>query len=145
MSNDAKPTFMLETFIRATPAQVWEALTSPDISKQYMFKGTAFHSSLQINDPYEYRTEDGRAMVFGKVLAVAPEQRLELSYQAAWMGPEVKVSRVVHEIAAMGELVKLTISHYDLPEGHEGLKEAWAMIAASLKSLLETGSALKFG
>jgi hypothetical protein len=57
----------------------------------------------------------------------------------------VKASRVVHEIAPVGELTKLTISHYDLPAGHDGLKEAWAMIAASLKSLLETGSALKFG
>lgn len=144
MSTNAKPSFMMETFIRATPDQVWEALTSPDISRQYMFKGTSFHSSLRKNDPYEYRTEDGRAMVFGNVLDIVPGQRLELSYRAAWMAPDVRTSRVVHEIAAMGDLVKLTISHYDLPEGHEGLKEAWAMIAASLKSLLETGRALDF-
>jgi hypothetical protein len=32
-----------------------------------------------------------------------------------------------------------------LPDGHEGLKKAWAMIAASMKSLLETGSASRFG
>jgi len=145
MSTTAKPSFMLETFIRATPAQVWEALTSPDVSKQYMFKGTAFHSTLEVGAPYEYRTEDGRAMVFGKVLDAIPGQRLDLSYMAAWMEPGVQASRVVHKIAAVGELVKLTISHYDLPEGHEGLKEAWAMIAASLKSLLETGSPLRFG
>jgi uncharacterized protein YndB with AHSA1/START domain len=145
MSIHANPSFMLETFIRATPDQVWEALTSPDISKQYMFKGTSFHSSLRKDEPYEYRTEDGRPMVFGTVLDATPGQRLELTYKAAWMAPEVKISRVVYDIAAVGELVKLTISHYELPEGHEGLKEAWAMIAASLKSLLETGSALKFG
>jgi uncharacterized protein YndB with AHSA1/START domain/DNA-binding transcriptional ArsR family regulator len=145
MSNDTKPTFMLETFIRATPAQVWEALTSPDISKQYMFKGAAFHSTLRVGDPYEYRGADGRALVFGTVLDAAPPRRLELTYQAAWMGPDAKASRVVHEIAAVGDLAKLTISHHDLPEGHEGLKEAWAMIAASLKSLLETGRALTFG
>ncbi|MES2128175.1 MAG: SRPBCC domain-containing protein [Pseudomonadota bacterium] len=145
MSLNINPTFMLETFIRATPAQVWDALTSPDISKQYMFKGTAFHSTLRINDPYEYRTDDGRAMVFGLVLDAIPAQRLELSYRAAWMAADVNTSRVVYDIAAVGNLVKLTISHYDLPAGHEGLKEAWAMIAASMKSLLETGSALQFG
>ncbi|SDC28390.1 transcriptional regulator, ArsR family [Massilia sp. PDC64] len=145
MSHDTKPSFMLETFIRATPAQVWEALTSPDISRQYMFKGTAFHSSLRVDEPYEYRAPDGRAMVFGTVLEVVPDRRLALTYQAAWMGPEVKPSRVVHELAPVGELTRLTIAHYDLPEGHEGLKEAWAMIAASLKSLLETGTALAFG
>jgi uncharacterized protein YndB with AHSA1/START domain/DNA-binding transcriptional ArsR family regulator len=145
MSNDTKPTFMLETFIRATPAQLWDALTSPDISRQYMFKGTAFHSTLRVDEPYAYRTEDGRAMVFGTVLEVVPARRLALTYQAAWMAPDVKPSRVVYDIAAVGELVKLTISHYDLPDGHDGLKEAWAMIAASLKSLLETGQALHFG
>jgi uncharacterized protein YndB with AHSA1/START domain/DNA-binding transcriptional ArsR family regulator len=143
--SDVKPTFMLETFIRATPKQVWDALTSPDASRQYMFKGAAFHSTLRPNDPYEYRGEDGRALVFGTVLDAVPAHRLELTYQAAWMGPDVKASRVVHEIAPVGELTKLTITHYDLPAGHDGLKEAWAMIAASLKSLLETGSALKFG
>jgi uncharacterized protein YndB with AHSA1/START domain len=145
MSNDTRPTFMLETFIRATPAQVWDALTSPEMSRQYMFKGTAFHSSLRVDAPYEYRAPDGRALVFGTVLDVVPHERLALTYQAAWMGPDVKPSRVVHELAAVGDLTKLTISHYDLPDGHDGLKEAWAMIAASLKSLLETGSALKFG
>ncbi len=145
MDIHAKPSFILETFIRATPAQVWEALTSPETSKQYMFKGTSFHSTLRKGEPYEYRADDGRAMVFGTVLDAVPNQRLELTYKAAWMAPDVNTSRVVHELAAVGELVKLTISHYDLPAGHEGLKEAWAMIAASLKSLLETGSALKFG
>jgi uncharacterized protein YndB with AHSA1/START domain/DNA-binding transcriptional ArsR family regulator len=145
MSNDTKPSFMLETFIRATPGQVWDALTSPDASRQYMFKGAAFHSTLRAGDPYEYRAEDGRALVFGTVLDAVPARRLERTYQAAWMGQDVKASRVVHEIAPVGDLTKLTISHYDLPAGHDGLKEAWAMIAASLKSLLETGSALKFG
>jgi uncharacterized protein YndB with AHSA1/START domain/DNA-binding transcriptional ArsR family regulator len=145
MSNDTKPSFMLETFIRATPGQVWDALTSPDASRQYMFKGAAFHSTLRAGDPYEYRAEDGRALVFGTVLDAVPARRLELTYQAAWMGQDVKASRVVHEIAPVGDLTKLTISHYDLPAGHDGLKEAWARIAASLKSLLETGSALKFG
>lgn len=144
MTSISKPDFMLETFIRATPDQVWEALTTPELSQRYMFMGAAIHSTLQANAPYEYRTAEGKIMVSGTIIAAERPKRLEMSFHAAWMGPDAMPSRNVYEIETVGSLCKLTILHFGLPPEHEGLKEAWAKIAASIKSLLETGAALEF-
>ncbi len=38
--------------------------------------------------------------------------------------------------------MKLTILHYDIPKENAGVRQGWARIAASLKSLLETGQPL---
>ncbi len=142
-SNATKPGFVLETFIRATPEQIWEAITSPELSKQYMFMGGAYHSTLKPDDPYEYRTADGSVPVRGTIIAADPPRRLEQTWQAAWMPADATPHRVVFEIEATGEITKLTILHFGLQPGQEGLKEAWAQIAASLKSLLETGTGFK--
>ena len=140
-----KPDFMLETFIRTTPEKLWEALTSGDISKRYYIAGAAIHGAMEPDTPYEYLTADGKVMLSGTVLAADPPKRLEMTFLPGWVGPNAKPSRNVYEIEAVGDLTKLTILHFDLPAGQEGLKEGWAKIAASLKSLLETGEALNFG
>ena len=140
-----KPDFMLETFIRTTPEKLWEALTSGDISKRYYIAGAAIHGAMEPDTPYEYLTADGKVMLSGIVLAADPPKRLEMTFLPGWVGPNAKPSRNVYEIEAVGDLTKLTILHFDLPAGQEGLKEGWAKIAASLKSLLETGEALNFG
>ena len=140
-----KPDFMLETFIRTTPEKLWEALTSGDISKRYYIAGAAIHGAMEPDTPYEYLTADGKVMLSGIVLAADPPKRLEMTFLPGWAGPNAKPSRNVYEIEAVGDLTKLTILHFDLPAGQEGLKEGWAKIAASLKSLLETGEALNFG
>lgn len=138
-TNATKPGFVLETFIRATPEQVWEGLTSPELSAKYMFMQGAYHSSLKPGDPYEYRTPDGQIPVRGQIIAADAPHRLEQTWQAAWMPPETEPHRVVFEIEAAGQLTKLTVLHFGILPGQEGLKEAWAQITSSLKSLLETG------
>jgi uncharacterized protein YndB with AHSA1/START domain/DNA-binding transcriptional ArsR family regulator len=138
-TNASKPGFVLETFIRATPEQVWGALTSPELSPKYMFMQGAYHSTLQPGAPYEYRTPDGKVPVHGQIIAVDAPHRLEQTWQAGWMAPDAEPHRVVFEIEAVGALTKLTVLHFGLLPGQEGLKEAWAQITSSLKSLLETG------
>jgi hypothetical protein len=50
---------------------------------------------------------------------------------------------MIYLIEPQGETCKLTIEHYDIPEGQDAVREGWARIAASLKSWLETGTPMK--
>jgi uncharacterized protein YndB with AHSA1/START domain len=144
-TTEPKPDFVLETFIRTTPEKLWEALTSAEISKLYHFAGATVHGTFEPGGSYRYLTPDNNVMLSGEILAAEPFKRLDMTFIPGWAGPDAKPSRNVYEIETVGELTKLTILHFDLPTGFEGVKEGWAKIAASLKSFLETGTALNFG
>lgn len=82
--------------------------------------------------------------VVGTVLESNPPHRLVLS----WASPEnagnlEKTSRVSFDIEPyMGE-VRLTVTHDDLDEDmFRGISRGWPAILSSLKTLLETGSAM---
>ena len=46
-------------------------------------------------------------------------------------------------IESEGASCKLTCEHYDIPVGHDGVREGWARFTASMKSWLETGHPIK--
>jgi uncharacterized protein YndB with AHSA1/START domain/DNA-binding transcriptional ArsR family regulator len=142
--NMTKPDFMLETFIRTTPEKLWKALTDPALITRYHFASIAIHGRFDPGEAYEYQFSDGNTMLSGEVIAADPPSRLELSFLPGWMGPHAVKSRHVYKIEHMGDLTKLTVLHFDLPEGQDGVREGWAKIIASLKSYLETGKALHF-
>jgi uncharacterized protein YndB with AHSA1/START domain/DNA-binding transcriptional ArsR family regulator len=142
---ETKPDFMLETFIRTTPEKLWEALTNAALIPRYHFAGTAVEGDFTPGTDYQYLTPGGDVILSGTVIAAEPPHRLEMSFQPGWMGPDAKASRHVYEMTATGDLMKLTVLHYDLPAGQEGVREGWAKFAASLKSFLETGNGLTFG
>jgi uncharacterized protein YndB with AHSA1/START domain/DNA-binding transcriptional ArsR family regulator len=140
-----KPDFMLETYIAASPERVWEALTSAELSKHYYIAGAAIHGDFSAGGSYEYLAPDGKVMLSGQILSADPPNRLEMTFLPGWVGPDAKASRNVYEIEADGDHSKLTILHFDIPPGNEGVKQGWAKIAAGLKTLLETGKATRFG
>jgi uncharacterized protein YndB with AHSA1/START domain/DNA-binding transcriptional ArsR family regulator len=142
--DDEKPDFMLETYIRTTPEKLWEALTNGELTKRYHFARAAIQGTFETGGAYEFLTGDGKVLLSGKILAADPPRRLDMTFVPGWLGPNAISSRNVYEIEAVGQLTKLTILHYNVPKGQEGVREGWAKIAASLKSLLETGEALSF-
>jgi uncharacterized protein YndB with AHSA1/START domain/DNA-binding transcriptional ArsR family regulator len=141
---DTRPDFMMETFIRTTPEKLWEALTNPDMITRYHFASVAIHGRFAAGEPYEYKFADGNVMLSGEIIAADPPKRLEMSFIPGWIGPDAAKSHHVYEIEAVGDLTKLVILHYDLPQSQHGVREGWAKIIASLKSYLETGDALRF-
>lgn len=143
-ASSPKPNFMLETYIAATPERIWEALTSAELSKHYYIAGAAIHGDLTTGGAYEYLTPDGKVMLSGEIISAEPPKRLEMTFLPGW-GANAKASRNVYEIEAVGENSKLTILHFDIPPGNDGVKQGWAKIAAGLKTLLETGNAARFG
>jgi uncharacterized protein YndB with AHSA1/START domain/DNA-binding transcriptional ArsR family regulator len=142
---ETRPDFMMETFIRTTPEKLWDALTNAALIPQYHFAGTAVEGAFTPGTDYRYLAQSGDVILSGTVIAAEPPHRLELSFQPQWMGRDAKASRHVYEMKVIGDLMKLTVLHYALPAGQEGVREGWAKFAASLKSFLETGTGLSFG
>ncbi|MDX1570852.1 MAG: SRPBCC domain-containing protein [Xanthomonadales bacterium] len=143
MSN---PVYIYETFIRATPDRVWEALTSPEFTRRY-FHRTRVASDWQVGSPVVYSMEDGTKAVEGEVLECDPPHRLVISWRPLY-SPELAdepPSRVTFEIEAHAAACRLSICHDRFEEGsrvYEQIREGWSAIISSLKSLLETGEPL---
>jgi uncharacterized protein YndB with AHSA1/START domain/DNA-binding transcriptional ArsR family regulator len=137
-----KPDFVLETYIRTTPEKLWHALTNGEMTKRYYIANAALTGEIRPGAPYAYMTPDGKPMLTGEIIAADPPKRLEMTFLPGWT-PGARPSRNVFEIAPAGDAVKLTIMHFDIPKENAGVREGWAKIVASLKSLLETGEALK--
>jgi uncharacterized protein YndB with AHSA1/START domain len=137
-------TQVYSVFIRATPEQIWEAITRPEFTQQY-FYGTLVSLS---DDEYISRGADGSEMVRGAVIEVDRPQKLVHAWRSLW-DPEQAAedeSRVTWEIEAQeGGVTKLTVVHDQLegaPKTAESVAGGWMFILSGLKTLLETGKPL---
>ncbi|MEM7613588.1 MAG: SRPBCC domain-containing protein, partial [Pseudomonadota bacterium] len=75
--------------------------------------------------------------------AADPKTRIEVTFEPNW--DEIKTpSRCVYLIEPRGPSCKLTVEHYAIPAGHEGVAEGWARTLSGLKSYLETGQDMHF-
>ncbi len=139
-----QPDFVLETFIRTTPEALWNALTSAELTQKFNISNATFHGRVVTGENYEYRRPDGSIMLSGQILQAEPFSHLEMTFVPGWIDAQPVTSRNVYEIVQQGQLTKLTVLHYGITEATHGVKEGWARVIASLKSLLETGEALDF-
>ncbi|MEO1066953.1 MAG: SRPBCC domain-containing protein [Pseudomonadota bacterium] len=143
MSETEKPDFVLETYIKTSIDKLWAALTEADHSEKYHFAKARINTDMTKGSRFDKITPDGSVMLGGKILDLDPPRRLDLTFEPGWCSPEEKNhSRVSYELEAMGDICKLTILHYAIPEGQDGVKDGWARVVASLKSYLETGEGL---
>lgn len=133
-----KPDFVFETYIRTTPKALWDALINPDKTELYYFHSRV-ESPLTKGSPFRYRSGDGNILLDGEVVDIVPEKRLETTFIPKW--ESAPPTRVVYELEPMGEVVKLTLTHYEIAKGG-GAMEGWQLILASLKTYLETGEPL---
>ncbi|MDR3475156.1 MAG: metalloregulator ArsR/SmtB family transcription factor [Devosia sp.] len=134
-----KPDYVLETYIRTTPKALWDALINPEKTPLY-FYGSKVESTLRPGSPFRYSGPDGKTMLDGEVLEVVPEKKLATTFVPTWQ-PGAATTRVVYELEPMGEVVKLTLTHYEI-EKAGGAIEGWQLIFAGLKTYLETGKPL---
>ena len=137
--------FVYTTYILSTPQKVWDAIITPEFTRQYW--GKAIVSSFKTGAKWDMASIDGANFVniTGEVLESRPPHRLVLS----WVSPENlgdknETSRVAFEIEAMGDVVRLNVIHDQLQAGSEmakGISGGWPMVLSGLKSFLETGKA----
>ena len=137
-------TQVYQLFIKATPEQVWDAITKPEFTTKYF---------------YASRVEmaDGRRRAYGPngelwgdsaILEEDPPRRLVHEWQGLY-DPELaaeEASRVTWEIEPQdGGVTKLTLVHDQLegaPKTAESVAGGWMFVLSGLKTLLETGRPL---
>jgi len=131
--------------IKATPQQVWDAITQPERSKQY-FHGAAIDVTAH---SYSTHGPDGSDWGSGSVFEFAPPHRLVHAWSSGY-SPELAAeppSRVTWEIEDRGNGVTMvTVTHDRLehsPKTAESVfGKGWSYVVSSLKTYLETGTGL---
>lgn len=139
--------------IAADRAAVWQALTSPEFTRQY-WHGTRVRSDFSVGSVVEFLVEGDEVGCRGEVLASDPPQTLAYTWQFP-RNPLVRdeaPSRVAFHLEALsspaGEAAtRLTVVHDGFPAGSrmpELVRPGWPAVLAGLKTLLETGGTPDF-
>jgi len=140
------PDLVYVTYIKTTPARLWQALTSGEDTKRYFF-GFRIESEWRVGAHWEFYSDEG-VHDEGEVLECDPPRRLKISWRVVALedARDLSPAFITYEIEPAGKAVKLTMTqHQPTPiqrKYAEGGAQGWPMILSSLKSLLETGHAL---
>jgi uncharacterized protein YndB with AHSA1/START domain len=137
--SDAK--HIVEMQVRATPTEIWNALTRPELTRRY-FYGATFEGRLEPGAAYLYRLPDGSEGVKGRLLEVEPPTRLVMTYEMAFH-PEARLdppSRRTWQIEPLGESCQVRLVHDFLSAGSATYRESrnWNPVLAGLKAMLES-------
>lgn len=130
--------------IRATPSVVWEAITDPEIVKQYFF-GTRVHSSWKVGDPikfsgsWEGKTYEDK----GTIRDIDPGKYLRFDYWSDMSGtPDIpeNYSDIEYLLEGGEEGTLLTVSQSNIRsrEAMKDSEENWKLVLGEMKKLLES-------
>jgi len=129
--------------INAPASKVWEALTKPELIKQYLF-GTEVTTDWRVGSPITYKGEwQGKAYEDkGKILQVEPGKLLVSTFWSSLSGvPDVpeNYKTVRYELSPAGGGTKLMITQDNNTTQEEAThsEQNWNMVLDGLKKLLE--------
>jgi len=129
--------------IDAPTSKVWDALTRPDLVKQYLF-GTDVITDWKVGSPISYKgVWQGKAYEDkGKVVQFVPGKLLVSTFWSSLEGlpdtPE-NYKTVTYELTAQGSQTQLTISqdNNDSEEAARHSEQNWQMVLGGIKKLVE--------
>lgn len=133
------PDQVYQTTLEASPQQVWDAITTPEFTKQYWF-GNFNVSDWTVGSDFTHQNDEGHVYHVGKVLESDPPRLLVISWHNE--GDLEDVSKVRFEIATKGDKSELTITHGDFIDGSAmaaRVSGGWPKVVANLKSFFEGG------
>jgi len=137
--------FRYVMYIAAAPEQVWDALTRPELTRQFWQHENV--SDWKLGSVWEHREPNGGpARMTGLVIKHEPPRHLLLT----WADPRDAAnlsahSRVMIDLDPIAGLTKLTLLHDQLVPSSamsRDIEDGWPRVLSSLKSFLETGHAL---
>jgi len=141
----AQTTQVYRVFIKASPEQIWEAITTPEWTERY-FYGAKIENTAELHRVLGPGDDDWGSTA---TYEFDPPRRLVHGWQSGY-DPELAAeqeSRVTWEIESQeGGYSLLTVVH-DRLEGAPKTAESvsgvgWMMVLSGLKTLLETGEPL---
>ena len=136
-------TAVATSIINVPASKVWDALTNPELIKQYMFD-TDVISDWQVGSPITYRGEwDGKPFEDkGKVLEVEREKSLITTHWSPLSGmpdtPE-NYHTVAYQLSEKDGKTKVTITQDKnaSEEEKEHSEKNWSVMLIGLKKMLE--------
>jgi len=160
--------FAYAIYVQATPEEVWRGLTDPAMTRRFWRHQTAgpktFRSDWVRGSTWDLEHPDvGLVVSDPEQLVLESDPHRRLSYRWHSFTPEWAVevgmdeatlrrwraeprSKVTFDVEEVGRgVVKLTMVHDGFSPGSEVLpavSQGWPSVLSSLKTLLETGSAL---
>ena len=143
MSNDKH---VCTIYIKAEPAHIWEALTTPEFTRRY-FHATDIQSDWKPGASVTYFNQDGSTAVKGEVLVANPFKELSFTWHVHYneLAKQEQASKVTFLLDQVEDSTKLTLIHEDFPENSvvfPQISEGWIAILSNLKTLLETDSVM---
>lgn len=140
MTNKGKHVSVI--YIKATPEQVWQGLTSPEFTRRY-FHNTDVKSDWKQGSEVLYLNQDESVAVKGQILEVKYPTLLSYTWHIHYDEESNKEgpSKVTFSLEQVNDATKLTLIHDDFPEGSVVLpriSEGWVAILCNLKTLMET-------
>jgi uncharacterized protein YndB with AHSA1/START domain len=136
-----------QVFIKATPEQVWDAMTNADFTEKY-FYGSRVTFDQKAGGAFVGRgAESGNVMADGEVLEYDRPRRLQHTWRSLYdeSAADEPASRVTWELESDGGVTKLTVVHDRLenaPQTAASVAGGWSYVLSGLKTLLETGQPL---
>jgi uncharacterized protein YndB with AHSA1/START domain len=129
--------------INAPGSKVWEALTNPDLIKQYLF-GTIVKTNWQVGSPiiYEGQWEGKSYQDKGIVMQIEPGKLLVSTYWSSMAGlPDVpeNYKTVRYDLSNEGNGTRLTVTQDNNATSEEASHSSqnWKMVMEGIKKLLE--------
>jgi uncharacterized protein YndB with AHSA1/START domain len=130
--------------INVPPSKVWNALTNPDLIKQYLF-GTQVTTDWKVGSPITYRgVWQGKSYEDkGQVIQIEPEKLLVSTFWSALSNlpdrPEF-YKTVRYELAKEGSGTRLTVTqdNNDSEEEASHSEQNWQMVLDGIKKILES-------
>ena len=138
----AQSTQVYSVFIRATPEQIWDAITQAEFTRQYFYG-----ASIDVREGRRF-CAIGDAAWDEEVFESDPPRKLVHGWTAGY-DPDLAAeaeSRVTWEIEPQdGGITRLTVVHDQLegaPKTAESVAGGWMYVLSGLKTLIETGKPL---
>jgi uncharacterized protein YndB with AHSA1/START domain len=143
MKNDTVIIGRVSITINVPVSKVWEALTKPEIIKQY-FYGTDTVTDWKAGSPIIFKGEwqGKKYQDKGTILNFEPNTQIKYSYWSSMSGTEDKpenYANVTYDVSENGDGTMVTITQDNIPneKSKEHSEQNWGKVLADLKTLLE--------
>ncbi len=146
---DVTTTQVYQIFIKATPDEIWDALTTPEFTTRYFYRSRV-ETTGEVGAPFRFRSSDDSSLLVDEtVLESDRPRRLVVGWRSLY-DPSLAdepASRVSWEIEERDDgCTLLTLIHDHLeasPRTAENVSgTGWMLVLSGLKTVLETGAGL---
>jgi len=146
---ELRPHHVNRIAIKATPEQVWHALTDPAMTSKFWYNGS-IRAEWKAGTSYEIWNPQGKVQAKGELLLVEPPRKLVMTWRLTSLAETADEadSRITWEIDPHAEFEGVTLvtvihdNYEKAPNTARVLEQGLPVVLSGMKTLLETGNEL---